>query len=369
MTDKGDCLLELVRDDENRTYRLFIYDPKKNTVDEAGKGLVIPFGIDIYNAIWNCKDIYFAALSGEGSRKKIDLYMYSAKTKTEEIIYSFTIDEKLDLYNVRIKIFIFTGSVIIVQLETTDNESSDELMGHISFSQYLVDLENEIETKIVEENIVNNGINIIRPVSPTHIMIKTGYSFIEDYRYDVQSESEALIETVFINSSSRFLADLQLKSKTIDMQLLASAYYDKYILSPDFKGDYIYFTIVDPSNDTSETIYYNIHTQESLNCKNEQIDPRDLNVGYVIGGVPYVKNTVSSDIKFLNLTTMEFDLSCMGDLFIGIIGDLLILGKVNNKGAYITQIFSYPKMELVCEHKGRMSIGCAKDDDYYLYFV
>ena len=365
---KGDSIMELIRVSNDTEYRIFAYNPKKNTADEIGEGLKIPTAVEMCNAIWESSDIYYAVLNEIAENTKIDVHMYSTKTKTDEIIYSFQMRDDLDIYKTRVKIFILSKTMLIVQLEFTEEEKREDLMGHISFVQILVDIENETETEIEDENIVNNGINVILPISPTHILIKTGYSFIEDYRYEVQKEEEALIESIFINSSSKFIADLTIQAKTIDMQQLASTYYDKFILSPEFKDNYVFFTIIEPATSTSEIIFLNVETNEKYSCRNEQIDLNDLNLGCIIGGTPYVKNTASTDMKFLNLKNGDFDLSCMGEEFEGIIGDLLILKRLKKNRKEITEIYSYPKMELIYEAKGTMLIGCVKDDDYYLYF-
>lgn len=362
----GRYLIEIINDD-NDSKQIRIFNPENGKEEILGKGLNIASAIEIQNAVWESEDYFFPVIDDDNADKShISIYKYVSQTRTYDVFYEFDTD-KLSASDKRIKVFILSDTVILIQEESIIKEASHSIMGKLGFQQVIIDVNTNDIIEIKDENINNNGLNMIIPISPTRIMTKTGYSYLEDGRFSTRSEEEALIESIFIHTASRFIADLTIQAQTIDADLIVSTYFNQYILKPAYKNKYIYYLVVDPDDMSSESVFINSDTMERYTCKNEQIDFDDMYVSYVIDDIPYVKNTALLDTKFLNLKTKEFDLSSMGEEFLDIVGNVFIL-KDHHKNKHPKVVFyHYPDMVQITTEKGEYITGTYKDDKYYFY--
>ncbi len=363
---KGDVLLEVSGGGSPEgSFSLNIFDPAKNTVSEIHKNNIDGFHYSLNNCIYKSEDIYYFSFVPENG----DYCLYKYSPESDDINIFSLKDIDINAEDIQtIRIFVLNETVFLIQTEKIADTKDDFMMGHIAFSQVLFNSESGSRVKINDENMNNNGINNIIPLSPTHIMIKTGFSYLEDSRYIAGEEYEAVIESVFVNMTSKFISDISLQGTSIDMELIDSTYFNRYIYKPDVNGDYILYTIVDPAENVSYSIFYNYITKEKFTCKNTDFDENDICLGYVLKNTPYERNALSLQTDFLNLKTRDYDFSCMGKEFIDIVGDLLILGdtKLNRKA--VTRVYSYPRLDLILEEKGTYITGCVSNDKYYLYF-
>lgn len=357
----GGCVLECTKDDN--TYALDLYNPSDNTLSGIGKGKIIAEPATVKNAIWESEDVYYAAIDGEKALGFISIYKYNIKNAKETLIYSYKAAEDKDA-KMRMIFFVLSESFMIIQKEKRLEENG---IKRREFSQLLVNLDTGEEIAVADENIVKNGLYSIIPVSKTQIMIKTGFRYKEtdNIKEAKEAEKNVPIEAVFLNTPQKFIADLSLGNRTMDMQLIYSAFYDKYILEPEYKEGFVYFTAVDENENSSESIFYNIETQENFTCVNKNIDKKRPDAAYIINNTPYARSFSGKETVFLNLRTMEFDLSCMEYDFLDVVGKLIIAKSNESKKIIVLRC---PDLKMVMNEKGKYRLGCTNKNDCYLYF-
>lgn len=362
-------ILELYHRETNGPSELFfcVYDPKRNTITEIEPETKKAAFINIHVSFKPCKDVYYGVCyEREDGTVDIDILAYDLSEKSSRVLCS--INETLDVLSgqKRIKVFILSPTQLLIQTEIVDIQGAASLMGNILFSQALYDTETDTPIEIIEENLKNNGINSIVPLNETEIMIKTGFSFLEDSRLSYGSEKDALIESVYTTSISKFTADIALKLTNIDMNLLTSTYFDKYILKPEVKHDYILYTVVNVNDRESDCIFYNYVTGEKLTAKNADIDLQDLRVAYVINNIPYVRKYIDNSCEFVNLSTAENDISFYDEDFVDVLGNLFITYRRHGRRNHM-RIYKYPHMDLIAEENCNYTAGITHDNNYYIY--
>ncbi len=148
-------------------------------------------------------------------------------------------------------------------------------MGNIAFSQVLVDPVTGEERKISNPVLVNNGVAMIYPVSENQIVIKTGYSNAGDDRITGQKEDDALIESVYLGTTSQFISYISIENSTNSMRMLGTAYFEKFITMPRVTGDYVYFCTVDQTNSTGEILFHNYKTGAEFKGQTVGLDLND----------------------------------------------------------------------------------------------
>ncbi|MDO4529348.1 MAG: hypothetical protein Q4B55_02950, partial [Lachnospiraceae bacterium] len=193
-------ILELYHRETNGPSELFfcVYDPKRNTITEIEPETKKAAFINIHVSFKPCKDVYYGVCyEREDGTVDIDILAYDLSEKSSRVLCS--INETPDVLSgqKRIKVFILSPTQLLIQTEIVDIQGAASLMGNILFSQALYDTETDTPIEIIEENLKNNGINSIVPLNETEIMIKTGFSFLEDSRLSYGSEKDALIESVY----------------------------------------------------------------------------------------------------------------------------------------------------------------------------
>ena len=360
---KNTRILECGRDEKSGIYTLELYNPSDNTLLSIGKDKKHAAPDIVKNTIWKSGDVYYATIGIVQNKEILNIYKYNIESADEKLIYVYSPDSAMD-EKIRVDFFILSESFMLVQKEKTIEENG---IKRREFSQVLANLDTGEEIEVTDENIVKNGIYSIIPVSKTQIMIKTGFRYdeTENIKEPGEAEKNVPIEAVFLNTPQKFIADLSLRNKTMDMQLIYSAFYDKYILGPEYKEGFVYLTAVNTGENSSESIFYNIATQENFTCVNRNIDPEKPNAAYIINKTPYARSFTGKETVFLNLRTMEFDISCMEFEFLDIVGKLLI-AKSGKNGKILA--FRCPDLKMVMSEKGNYRLGCTNNNDCYLYF-
>ena len=177
-----------------------IFDPKENTISEVEPETQKIRFIEIVNCIWNCGDVYFASCDvTENSKLNISVFRYSLKDHNTVMICSFIKNRDLLNEDKRMKLFILSDSTILMQTEILHRSVSENMMGNIEFSLTFYNLDSGTETAVSDANFINNGINTVIPVSEKKILVKTGYSYIEDSRLDTGSKSEGCLHQNLAN--------------------------------------------------------------------------------------------------------------------------------------------------------------------------
>ncbi len=373
MIPKGQNILEMsgVQDSNGAvTARsLSLYDPAQNTVVSVMKEQMSLIDIPIYDCIWDSVDVYYAtATEADENSLSINLFRYSADQKSTSCILRFK-ESKLILNGyIKIRIFILSDDQILVQTEHQKDWAIQNLMGNIEFNLNLYDITDKSCIPVSDMILVNNGINSIIRVNETDILLKTGFPFLEDDRISGLSEDEALIESIYFGTMAMFISALQNATIGSDLKLLNTVYFDKGIVDPGTGGDYIYYSTINYKESTKESCFYNYLTGEQLKVMSDVSDVSDMKDIYVIGNIPYIRNSYEDRTEFFNLMTSEPDCVFYNESFRKIIGNLFVFSSREHKSEHV-RIYRYPDLDLVCEEKGIYSGGCKINDKYYIYLT
>ncbi len=346
-----------------------LYNPEDNSVKELCPEVKKAGFIDIRVAYKPTNLVFFATYDILDSEKiRVQLIGYDFIDDISNVCAVFELDKKVLTGDMIVKAFILSEDTFILQTEIVKDYKSDILMGTIEFNQWLFTPEAKDPVLIVEEKLKNNGINSIEFINDSEFMIKTGFSFLEDVRFKYNSENEALIESIYIASYSKFVADIILQLTNIDMELLHSFYFDKYILLPDIKDDYIFYNIVDFKNKSSECIFYNHVSKEFITTKQNDVSLNDLRLSYVVDNTPYIRINTTETVEFINMLTGENDISFYDEIFIDTLGKLFITSKYHGKKTFL-KLYNYSKMDCHFDEKCKYISGVYIGSTYYIYTI
>ena len=366
---KGNKILEIYHEDQEPVdlLKLCVYDPAANTLEEVMPDLKKAAFFQIYVSYKPCEEIYYATYQElDDQTIEIKLRSYHLQTKKTRIVCAFKESANILSMHKIIRAFLLSPSDVLIQTEIVNKKESSNLMGSIEFSQTLYSADLPEPLPVVEENFINNGINAIIPINESEILVKTGFSFLEDSRLSVASKNDALIESVYRTTPQKLIGDLKLSLNNIDMYLITTAYFDKYILRPEVKDQFIVIHMIDVASKSSESLFINYVTDEKFTVQNNEIDLSDLRVAYVINNDPYIRRTKDGKTDFVNVRTAENDISFVDDTFITVLGKLFILESKNKHHSNLI-LYNYPKMDKVLDAKYSYIAGIYNEDQYYLY--
>lgn len=346
--------------------QFLFYDPKENRVTEIAPEIRKSDRVGIHVSYKPVYDVYFASTEEKEESALVTLYAYEIATGETREICSLNESKDVLTGEKRIRFYLLSKTQVLIQTEASLHDESVKRMGSILFTQALYNTETQTAIDIVEENLINNGINMITTLNDTDILIKTGFSPLEDSRLAPGSEADALIESIFITSMAKFTGDIMLKKKNFDMKLLVSTYLDRFILRPEVKDDFIVYNVVDINALESDCVFYNYVTGEKTTGKNTEIDPEDMRLAYVVANTPYVRKYLESSCEFVNMKTVENDISFYEEDFIDVCGDLFITSKRHRRGQNM-RVYKYPHMDILLDERCRYIAGIRKENEYYLY--
>lgn len=366
---KGNKVLEIYHVDHKPAdlLKLCVYDPATNTLEEIMPDLKKVAFFKIYVSYKPCEEVYYATYQ-DIDEKNIEIKLRSYHLKTKKTRLLCTLQESRHVLTSQkiIRAFILSPSDVLIQTELVNKKESSNLMGSIVFTQTLYSADLPEPLPIIEENFNNNGINAIIPMNESEILVKTGFSFLEDSRLSVASKNDALIESVYRTTSQKLIGDLKLALNNIDMYLITTTYFDKYILRPEVIDQFIVFNMIDIAAKTSESLFINYVTDEKFTVQNNDIDLSDLRIAYVINNDPYIRRTKDGKTDFVNVRTAENDISFVDDTFITVLGKLFVL-EYRNKHHTNLKLYNYPKMDMVLNAKYSFIAGIHHKDQYFLY--
>ena len=363
----GNRIAEYYRDEVRRElFHIQLFDPADNSIFEVSpKRLKISF-VELINCIYDCRDIYYTSCNVIGEDLvEISLYKYAVDTGMESRIFSCLRNFNILNPDRRLKIFLLNEFAVLLQTEILHESSGADTMGNIEFNLVLFNLDTGGETMVTEANFINNGVNTIIPVSDKKIMIKTGYSFLEDTRLDEKNENNALIESVFITTVAKFIADMTLSRDFVDMPLIESAYYDRYITTPKVTEQYIHFSVLNSNEKNTKCVFYNFDTDERIEYTVRSYNTVHPDITYIIRSSPYVRMLSDSTVNFINLKNTEIDVTFYDEDFQEQTGSLFIL-KSRNEDRRM-HIYSYPGFKMVLDEKRDYERSCCIDNNYYIY--
>ncbi len=363
----GDRIMELSskKVGDSVFYGLSLFDPAKNTISEIVSNIHEDRWIPVQNCIWESRDHYYAVFNEKSGYGLITVYKYCTADGSVKTFYAVPDRFPLLSEDKQVRIFVITEDQIIIQTEHKSDKKNEKLMGNIEFFQVLCNVASGERTEVKDLNLINNGINTIIPVSSTDIMLKTGFSHLEDPRIEQDSESEALIESVYYGSLSMFISSFRDKT-TIGYKLLGTAYFNKGIVSPGAKDDYIYFTVIDPGDKSSETYFYDHVNDETFRCLQEDVDKDNLSRAYVIGNKPYMRSSSPELNVFFNVRTGENEGLFYDEQFAAVVGKLLVFTSVKHNRRS-TRLYLVQGSRHVLEEHGKYLSGCCINDDHFIY--
>ena len=365
---RNNTIIEMYHEDapEGGLLSFYRFDPRENRIIEIEPGILKADFVHIHVSYMPCTELYYAVSHvRDDSSVDIEIMAYDLANERSTLLCSFNESPAVLTGRKRVHIFMLSRTQLLIQTEEVISGGA-KLMGTILFSQALYNTETETSIEIVEENFINNGINSIVPLNDSEVMIKTGFSFLEDSRLSYGSENEALIESVYVTTLAKLTADISLKLPNIDMELLTSTYFDQYILKPEVKDDFIVYNIVNMQEKESSCVFYNFVTKEKMTAVNTDIDEGDLRLAYVIANTPYVRRYVDHSCEFVNLLTQENDISFYDEDFIEVIGNLFLTQRHHGRSAHL-RIYKYPHMDVIAEERAAYIAGICCGNDYYLY--
>ena len=358
LTPKGDNVLEVYENDGFLDYYLF--NPKDRSLTEIAPEIRKSPLIKVFNCAKDSAKVFFCAI--EENRVSV----YRDEEGGAVLLCGMDAGGVVDGINLSIKVFILSETKILIQKEILDRNEENNFVGNIRFELTLFDAFSGQSMEITEDTYINNGICLIKGVSKTEILVKTGFNHLEDDRIPEGSEQDALIEGVYYGSREKFIENLFTSSTMHDLDLLYSSYNDKFILMTESSENYIYYTVADADMVHAETYFYNFRTDEKIVFRNDNFNKDDIDTAYVVDDTPFIRITDENSVDFLNLKSADVEISFPGEEFVSLTGKLFIMRK-KRLGKYRLRLYNYPKLKMVLEEKAD-GCNCIKSgDNYYVY--
>ena len=362
---KGEEILEVYQVGDHLQY--FLFDPFRRSIKELYPQMNKEAFVRIVNCSGSDDKIFFCCAEKTEKETVINIYRGSITDDDDPILLcSFTEASDYSEKGIRLTAFILSENMVLIQKELPLDEDSGQFIGRIKFDLTLFDAETNEQFDVSEETYINNGISLIRRIADTKFIIKTGFNCLEDSRIPEASEEAALIEGVYFGDADQFCENLKANSTMHELNILVSTYNDKYIVSPGFSDNYLYFTVADADKVHSETFFHNISTEEKISFRNDRPLRDDLDVAYVVDGIPYIKINNENSVDFLNLRSADIDINFPDEEFVALLGKLFIMQKLKYNHNHL-RFYHFPKLKMVLDEKAEYAGSCCIGDNYYIY--
>lgn len=305
----------------------------------------------------------------------ISIIRYNILTKETDSVYSY--NENISELNKtkRIKLFIVNNFYLIIQNEYLVQNSSQTYAGFFKFDLKMYNLKDETEYIIADENFTKNGISNIIPLSETQAVIKTGFSLLEDNRYNVLEQEECSLEALSFVNISQMISDLIIGQTSVALETIEQAYYTNTISYVKKSKNYLIYSCINNETKEEEVKFYNLTNKEIKSCINQDvIRESDLANPYIINSEPYICIIKEDETSFLNLNTNKIELKndeglklrkIFEDtvLFSGIATTLL-----TKKIKPFFDIISFPRGELL-HHEQNEYVDSFMDENNNIYVI
>ncbi len=353
--------------------KYYIYDIDTNTKEEIAAQINKYQAAIIHDMSIDSKNLYFTSCEQIDNKIKIDLQRCDLETKKIDCIYSF--EDEIEIYQreKRIKIFILNDNYILVQNELLRSNLADNYEGFFEFEQYLYNLNDKSIVQVLDENLSNNGISRMWPISEKLCVIKTGYQLLEDNRYKKINKNEASVEGVSFINISQLISDINLKQRNIIIDTIDQAYFNKTIPYVRVEDDFVIYSKVNLEDKTEELIFYNFTTKEMQNCINKNaIDIDSLAKPYIISKQPYIRIDKKEGTQFFNLKKTKIDIKLKeNENIVNVLNDVFIIATkskrfLSKKENEFINVYKMPNKQLILREKGEYlnAFRLAKDDIY-----
>ena len=136
----GSYIVEYYADVKKKNkLNIAVYDPSANTVRSVAPQINKLAFIETVNCIWDSSKLYFSGCEiTDNKTVMISVHNYDPGTGECRQVYQF--ERKLDILTSgkKIKIFILSENVLLVQTETSHGNVSENMIGNIEFDISLV---------------------------------------------------------------------------------------------------------------------------------------------------------------------------------------------------------------------------------------
>jgi len=377
---KDDIILEKEYEDspfDNLSkVRYFVYHLEENVRVEILPRMDKLEVFNISDCTFRSDYIYFTEYDDQyDGTYAFNIIKYNYMDGTWSKIITLTDDMSFYPFQKQIKIFVMDDSNLIIQRAVVRRNLQDNYEGFFDFSSILFNFVENKQTPITDENLVLNGIDYIIPFTENTCIMKTGYSLLEDNRYELLSKEEAAFESLIMLNIQQFLSDLVLQQKSMIMPNFDQSFYDETIPVAKIVDNYLIYSKVNFEEKHEKVIFLNLSTRESLECINKGIGQQTvLEKTFIINGVPHIRIDKQNKTDFFNLEAKDISLSFNNTVDVVFVNNNIIVTskeKKNVLGGYkdYVNIHKYPDPEIILQEKGRFVGAVASDDDTTYIFL
>lgn len=305
----------------------------------------------------------------------ISIIRYNILTKETDSVYSYN-DNISELNKTkRLKLFIINNLYLIIQNEYLVQNSSQTYTGFFKFDLKMYNLKDDSEYIIADENFTKNGISDIIPLSETQAVIKTGFSLLEDNRYNVLEQEECSLEALSFVNISQMISDLIIGQTSIALETIEQAYYTNTISYVKKSKNYLIYSCINNETKEEEVKFYNLANKEIKSCINQDvIRESDLANPYIINSDPYICIIKKEETSFLNLNTNKLDFKNDDGMKLrNIFGDTILFSGISTtlltkKIKPFFDIISFPQGELL-HHEQNEYVDSFMDENNNIYVI
>jgi len=196
---KDDIILEKEYEDspfDNLSkVRYFVYHLEENVRVEILPRMDKLEVFNISDCTFRSDYIYFTEYDDQyDGTYAFNIIKYNYMDGTWSKIITLTDDMSFYPFQKQIKIFVMDDSNLIIQLAVVRRNLQYNYEGFFDFSSILFNFVENKQTPITDENLVLNGIDYIIPFTENTCIMKTGYSLLEDNRYELLSKESQKID-------------------------------------------------------------------------------------------------------------------------------------------------------------------------------
>lgn len=331
---------------------------------------------DIIDCQYNSDYIYFTEYDDQyDGSYALNVIKYNYIDNTHKKIITLKDNLAQYPYEKQIKIFVLDDANLIIQRALPRGNYKDNYAGFFDFSLLLFNFSNNRQYRIVDENLNNNGIEFVIPCSENNCIMKTGYSLLEDNRYDLLEKDEAAVETLMFVNIQQFISDLLLEQTNMVISSVDQAYYDTTIANAEIINGYLIYSKYDFRQNEETLVFYNIATKETSTCINK-ISKGNTTIAnaLIINEKPYVRIEKDGVSQFLNVETNAIDATYKNHAKIVYINNNLIVSSGEKKNMFgktndYVYIQKFPSKEVLLEEKGQYLGSISSDEETTYIFL
>ena len=188
---------------------------------------------------------FFNVYEKENEEKQsISIIRYNYKTAKMECILTLEDDIEEYIRFKRLKVFVLNDLYLLVQQEYLRANLSESYAGFFDFEIDLYNIKDGQKYPVVDENLVNNGIDNMISISENLCVAKTGFSVLPDNRYNELTEDEASLEKISFVNISQLVSDMLIHKTDIVIDTFEQAFYKNTIPYIKKEGNFIIYSKV-----------------------------------------------------------------------------------------------------------------------------